>query len=94
MNIAARQNIFSVFKEAVNNIIKHAAATEVIVTLDNTGSRFRMLIKDNGLGFDTGSGKKGNGLGNMRMRAERMGGRLRINSAGMGTSIELTMKPL
>ncbi len=94
MNIAARQNIFSVFKEAVNNIIKHADASEVIVSLDNSGSSFRMLIRDNGKGFDTGSGKKGNGLGNMRMRAERIGGRLRINSDGKGTSIELTMKPL
>ena len=94
MNIAARQNIFSVFKEAVNNIIKHADASEVIISLDNTGSRFRMVIRDNGNGFDPASGGKGNGLGNMRMRAERMGGQLRILSAGKGTTIELTTKPL
>lgn len=93
MDIAARQNIFSIFKEAVNNILKHASATEVTVHLDNTGSRFKMLISDNGKGFDPGTAGKGNGLGNMRMRAERMGGRLDMTTQG-GTTIELSMKPL
>lgn len=93
MDIAARQNIFSIFKEAVNNIIKHAQASEVGVYLDNAGSRFVMRISDNGTGFDDGSVRKGNGLGNMRMRAERMGGKLEIISQN-GTVVELSMKPL
>lgn len=89
MDIAVRQNIFSIFKEAVNNIIKHAAATEVSVYLDNTGNRFEMRISDNGKGFDTGSARKGNGLGNMQMRAERMGGTIRVvaqHNVAEGTS--------
>lgn len=105
MDIAVRQHVFSIFKEAVNNIIKHAAATEVIVLLDNTRGHFEMRITDNGKGFDPGSSGKGNGLGNMRMRADRMGGRLRIISRGgstfqqhsastLGTIIALTMKPV
>jgi signal transduction histidine kinase len=93
MDIVARQNIFSIFKEAINNIIKHAKASEVRVYLDNSGSRFVMRITDNGTGFDDGSVRKGNGLGNMRMRAERMGGKLVIISQN-GTVVELSMKPL
>jgi hypothetical protein len=52
----------------------------VSVSLDNTGGRFLMRISDNGKGFDPGPDRKGNGLGNMRMRAEKMGGQLSIAS--------------
>ena len=86
-----RQNLFLIFKESINNIARHSGATQVAVLLDNTGNEFTMRISDNGHGFDKSSVKSGNGLGNMAMRAKRIGGEITINS-GNGVMIFLTIK--
>jgi ligand-binding sensor domain-containing protein/signal transduction histidine kinase len=86
-----RQNLFLIFKESINNIARHSGATQVAVLLDNTGNEFIMRISDNGHGFDKSSVKSGNGLGNMAMRAKRIGGEITINS-GNGVMICLSIK--
>jgi PAS domain S-box-containing protein len=74
--------------EALNNVLKHAQATEVTVLLRQSASRLRLEIADNGRGFDPRQVSAGYGLAVMQERAERLGGKLEISSApGSGTRI-------
>lgn len=89
-----RHNIFLIAKEALNNILKHAGARVVFLQVKTDGKNYRMLIADDGKGFDVGSmtadGHR-NGLENMRRRAESAGGRLTMTSEpGEGTRVEFT----
>jgi len=95
----ARHNMFLAFKEALNNVVKHAGASEVRITLELTGSGYQLMVEDNGRGFvpDTRTAKataardklvSGNGLENMRQRLTQIGGRCEIRSApGQGTKV-------
>ncbi len=96
-----RHHLFLAFKEAINNIIKHARATEVELSLRVEAEQFSILISDNGCGFiqvpgkAAGSNGGGNGLINMKQRLESVGGGFDCQSApGHGTRIRLTMKLL
>lgn len=90
-----RHNIFLIAKEALTNAFKHSAAHEISVQIKVTGSRFEMQIQDDGRGFHAGgapSERDGNGLENLRQRAESIGAALQMNSApGRGTTITLTV---
>ncbi len=92
-----RRNCYLIFKEAVNNAAKYAEATEVELFLAFKKGLLLMKVSDNGKGFSPEnlceSGIGGNGLQNMRQRAEEIGGRLDIvSAAGAGTSVELRLK--
>ncbi|HEY3385205.1 MAG TPA: ATP-binding protein, partial [Saprospiraceae bacterium] len=80
-------------KEAVNNIAKYSEATEVDFQFSLKKGLLYMKIEDNGKGFDLESLPSegtGNGLKNLRKRAEEIGGKLEIISIpGEGTSVEL-----
>lgn len=93
MQVEIRQNIYRIFKEAVTNILKHARATEVQIVLTNSQKHFRMTISDNGLGFRNEAGMKGNGLRNMKTRAEKINGTLDI-ATGAGISLTITTPAL
>jgi ligand-binding sensor domain-containing protein/signal transduction histidine kinase len=86
-----RHNLFMAVKEALNNVLKHADATEVRIALAVVGSRLTMSIADNGRGFLPGQPHPtGNGLQNMKERLERIGGRFVLESKpGEGTRIKL-----
>ena len=92
-----RQNLFLIFKEAINNIAKYSEATLVTVTILHRNSELELKIHDNGLGFRIedsnnkgGNGKiGGNGLRNMKLRATQLKGQLLLKSGPSGTSIEL-----
>jgi ligand-binding sensor domain-containing protein/signal transduction histidine kinase len=92
-----RREIYLIFKECVNNLAKHSGATESEFSVSLENENLIIEIKDNGRGFDVGekaSGRQngfgGNGLGNMKKRAQRCGGELRIDSEiGKGASIVL-----
>ncbi len=75
------RDIYFLAKEAVNNAAKYSAASDVWVSVTNTNGQLHLEIRDNGRGFDPALVKRGNGLGNMQRRAERMGGTLIIESA-------------
>jgi ligand-binding sensor domain-containing protein/signal transduction histidine kinase len=87
----ARHNLFMAVKEALNNALKHSAATEVRLGLGVADGRMTITITDNGRGFSVGGAHgKGNGLYNMTRRLEQIGGRLFLESApGRGTSIRM-----
>lgn len=83
---------YRVAEEALNNALKHAAATAVHITIQASDDEVTMEICDNGKGFDparTGSG--GLGLVSMRERLEKMGGRFElITSPGAGTTLRVS----
>jgi hypothetical protein len=89
----ARRNVFLIFKEALNNVVKHAGATQVDIDIRVDGGIFRMSITDNGIGFDGKAIKRGEGLNNLHKRAAGIGAELGVTSApGKGTSIVLTTR--
>jgi len=87
-----RHEVFLVFKEALNNIIKHSAATEVRISLRLTNGVIHLIIEDNGRGFEIATlpDGKGNGLHNMKNRLHRLGGAVEIQSTPTkGTRVEI-----
>lgn len=92
--LAAVQNraLYSVVRELVSNIIRHARASEVRVAASLDGDRLSLLIHDNGRGFDmAGSADAGNGLRNIRKRLEEIGGSIAMTSDGHGTSARVVL---
>jgi signal transduction histidine kinase/uncharacterized protein YdeI (BOF family) len=88
-----RHEFFLAFKEAITNVIRHSGATEVRLGVRLIGSRLRLSIADNGHGLTAGAAQSGgDGLVNMRMRLEKMGGRFAIASQpGRGTIVRFYM---
>jgi signal transduction histidine kinase/ligand-binding sensor domain-containing protein len=84
-----RQNIYRIFREAINNIVKHSGASLVEVRSGREAGMFRLVIRDNGHGMVDRIGGSGQGLANMKMRAERIGGKLDIVSGEGGVVIDL-----
>ena len=91
-----RQNVYFIYKEAINNVAKHAKASMVDIRIGNQGQWFELVVKDNGVGelkTDASGAKKrkGQGLSNLRMRAQRLNAQLDIVN-GQGFTIHLRMK--
>jgi len=88
-----RHNVFLAFKEAVNNVVKHAQAREAHVKLLLDAQQFTLLITDNGRGVGDLSGKKlRNGLKNMRRRLADVQGQFDIAPGPQGgTVVKLTV---
>lgn len=72
--------LFRITQEALNNIIRHASATHTAIELLNKKNAIRLIIKDNGKGFDSLSVKKGAGLNNIRNRVYLLNGSLTVNT--------------
>jgi signal transduction histidine kinase len=80
-----RHNLFLMLKEALNNIVRHAKATEVWFRVKLRENTMEVLIEDNGAGLGLQSDTSGgNGLGNMRHRVEEIGGRFDIETGSAG----------
>lgn len=83
-----RKNFYLIFKEATNNLVKYANADQAHFELKTEKNILSMTIRDNGKGFDPHQSTAGNGLKNMKKRAEDIGGSLHIDSTlGNGTTI-------
>jgi signal transduction histidine kinase/ligand-binding sensor domain-containing protein len=88
----ARQHIYLLFKEAINNIIKYAGATEVQIAVDVQARTMQILIADDGVGFDKNTVKMGNGIYNMQKRVAELKGSFVLESApGKGTGIKIVI---
>ena len=87
----ARRHVFLIYKEALNNIGRHAGTqAEVTITLRTRGALLLLSVSDTGSGFQTKVTGTGQGLRNMSDRAQEAGGQLEIRSApGEGTTISL-----
>jgi two-component system NarL family sensor kinase len=86
--------LYRIIQEALNNMIRHAGATSVSITMNFTAAHLQISINDNGKGFDPSTinneGMPGLGLRNMAKRARLIEAGFNIRSqAGKGTSIVL-----
>ncbi|MDP5168773.1 MAG: hypothetical protein NWR72_00890, partial [Bacteroidia bacterium] len=77
-----RKNLFLIGKEAINNILKHAQATEASLRIAVEAGHLIMIIHDNGQGMTVGEKTQGNGLINMTVRAEELGGPFDLRTDG------------
>lgn len=85
-----RKELFLIYKEAINNVLKYAHAEEVFIQFKKDGGFLVMEITDNGIGFDAKSPNDGNGMFTMRERASALSGTLTITSkSGEGTTVQL-----
>lgn len=91
MKPSIRQELFFIFKEALNNVAKHSKATEVTIKFGNWGNDFILSITDNGSGSLENNGSNGQGLANIRMRANRIDAQIAILNRN-GFSVQLKMK--
>lgn len=100
-----RHNVYLALKEALNNVVKHAHATEVRLSLELQPHGFLLVVADNGHGFDwdtstarvthpsdNGRFASGNGVNNMRRRLEEIGGQCDWDTApGEGTRVKIAV---
>ena len=87
-----RRHIFLIFKESVNNIVRHSGCTKADLDLRVDGGWIVLTVTDDGAGFDPGHPSDGNGLANIRERARVLGGEVRMDSGnGAGTTITVTV---
>jgi len=100
LDAESRYNLFLVLKESLNNIVKHAHASEVWLRLRLEPDAFKLVLEDNGRGLsDADAGEKnprissGHGLLNLEKRLHAVGGKYVIESVkGLGTRIEMTVR--
>ena len=91
LNSEQKRNVLLISKEIIHNVIKHANATEVVVTADIDDRCLQLTIADNGRGFDPGKPSLfGNGLKNMQRRAREMNAQLEMSNRA-GTTVKLTL---
>jgi signal transduction histidine kinase len=85
-------NCYRTIQEAINNAIKYAEATEVVIEVEKMEDTIQIAIRDNGIGFDIQTVEKGNGLRNIQKRVEDIGGILAITSSyKQGTIVKITL---
>ncbi len=85
-----RREIFLIFKESINNMVKHSDCTEADLEVRLTDENLELILRDNGKGFDVSSETDGHGLASMKERANGLGGNFEIVSqAGKGTTVGL-----
>jgi ligand-binding sensor domain-containing protein/two-component sensor histidine kinase len=95
-----RRHVFLIFKEALNNIARHADCRSVLLKINLTHHQLVAEVQDDGSGFvvqqnaqeASTNGRGGHGLKNMERRASQLGGRFSIDSSpGLGTHLKLTV---
>ena len=88
-----RRHIYLVFKEALNNVVRHSSATHVEIQLELTGAELVLTVRDDGRGFDPAAATDGHGLRSLAARATKAGGTLEIRSEpGQGTTVVLRIR--
>lgn len=97
LNSITETILYRVIQECVNNTVKHAAATELDISIHNSNEGIDVLIEDNGKGFDTSSinnGDNGLGLQNIRSRISFLKGTVHWDSSpGNGTVVAIHIPP-
>jgi signal transduction histidine kinase len=85
----ARRQVFLIFKECVNNVVRHANCTHVEIDVRTEGARLVVQVRDNGPGFEPLAAANGHGLASMRDRARRLGGTIDVMANHCGTAVTL-----
>ena len=82
-----------IIQELITNIVKHAAATEIVIHLRHTEKILLLHLYDNGIGFDTNGKAKGLGIKNIEFRTDYINAHYKMRSApGKGTSYLIVLK--
>ena len=90
LSMEQRRDVYLIYKEALNNIHKHANANNVWIHVIQHQNHLHMQIKDDGKGFNTNSITDRNGLKNLRSRVDKWNGKIKIRSMeNKGTDIEI-----
>src|SRR5262249_48750263 len=85
-----RRDVFLVFKEALNNAVRHSRCTTMSIALRPDHSWLVLTVTDDGRGFDPAAPRDGQGLENIKRRATGLGGTLQLRSdQSAGTEIVL-----
>jgi signal transduction histidine kinase len=91
--LAFRRNILFIYKEVLQNILKHSCASSVEILVGLDDGTLTLDVRDNGKGFDPETTRKGNGLVNLQRRADMLKGGLLIRSASNeGTHVHLKVR--
>ena len=86
--------VFRIVQEGLGNARRHAGASHVDVSISQRTGRRVVTVSDDGVGFDESAVVGGQGVENMRVRAEAINGQLTLRSArGRGTAIEVVLRP-
>lgn len=87
-------HLFRICQEAINNIMKHAEASQVQIRIEGLVDKVKLSIVDDGVGFDANARKNGHyGLDNMVERAKQMGGNIEWKSqSGSGTTVQVELE--
>lgn len=93
LGMAKRKNFYLFYKEAINNAAKYANGRNIWITLTYKKPVISLYIKDDGRGFVVKGQSSGNGLTNMKKRAEALSGRFELTTEpGAGTTIQLSFQ--
>lgn len=79
-----KQNLLLIFKEGINNAIKHSKCKKIVLEANIRGDVIEMTLKDDGIGIDQNNFEFGNGLKNMEARAQKIGGSIKWKSVPDG----------
>lgn len=79
LEVSLKENLYLIFKEAINNIAKHSNAQKVDISLSTNGNGFLLSIRDDGTSAKN-ERKSGQGLRNMKMRSKRIGADINFNN--------------
>ena len=93
-NLSNRQkvHIVRVIQEQLMNIIRHASASKILISLQQTGEKLALTTKDNGKGFEPSRFRNGIGISNMLRRVNELGGNMHISSkCNEGTLISILL---
>jgi ligand-binding sensor domain-containing protein/signal transduction histidine kinase len=95
INPDIRRNVYLIYKEILNNIIRHSMARYVKLGFRKDNGNLIIYVEDDGIGFDINFVKAGNGLRNLNYRAAEIKGKLTIDSQkGSGTKIVLVIEKI
>lgn len=91
VNNKFKLNVYRIVQEQLNNILKHAKATEVVISLSQNKKSITLSITDNGVGFNTNKQHKGIGIDNIKSRASAFKGTADfVSQAGRGCVLNVT----
>ena len=95
INGESRKVLLLCFKETLNNVLKHAKASELTIAFTTENHTLTVYVQDNGVGFDpsvlTASTMNGNGLRNLQERMAGIGGKCTIQTSEKGTVVVLSL---
>jgi ligand-binding sensor domain-containing protein len=86
LSMNVRQHLWMIFKEMLTNAVRHSKATQLDIIFDVDNGVLKLIVQDNGQGFDIDADQMGNGVTNIKKRANAIGAKIYFNSEPeMGT---------